>query len=57
MSIDQDTRWHCTWEIFEELFSNKWIKDTNMEEMYRIKDELKEAMEDIKNKGEELSNI
>jgi hypothetical protein len=28
MIIDQDTRWHCTWGKLEELFSNKWIKDT-----------------------------
>jgi hypothetical protein len=41
MSIDQDTRWHCTWEEFEKLFSDKWIKDTNMEELYRIQDEFK----------------
>jgi hypothetical protein len=42
MSIDQDTIWHFTWGKFEELFLNEWIKDTKMEEMYRIKDELKE---------------
>jgi hypothetical protein len=57
MSIDQDTICHCTWEKFEELFSNKWIKDTNMEGMYRIQDELKETKEEIKNKGEEISKI
>jgi hypothetical protein len=33
MSIDQDTRWNCTWEEFEKLFSNKWLKDAQMEEM------------------------
>jgi hypothetical protein len=42
---------------FEKLFSNKWIRDTKMEEMYRIQDELKEAKEEIKNKGDELSKI
>jgi hypothetical protein len=41
MSIDFDTRWNITWEEFEELFSNKWIRDTKMEEMYKIKEELK----------------
>jgi hypothetical protein len=43
--IDKDTRWNCTWEEFEKLFSNKWIKDTKMEELYRIQDELKEEKE------------
>jgi hypothetical protein len=57
MSVDQNTRWHCTWEEFEKLFSDKWIRDTKMEEMYRIQDELKEEKEEIKKKGEELSNI
>jgi Zn-dependent oligopeptidase len=58
MSIDQDTRWHCTWEEFEKLFLDKWIfKDTNMEEMYRIQDELKEAKEEIKKKVRSLSKI
>ena len=23
MSVDQNTRWHCTWEGFEKLFSDK----------------------------------
>jgi len=57
MSVDQNTRWQCTWEEFEKLFSDKWIRDTKMEEMYRIQDELKEEKEEIKKKGEELSNI
>ena len=57
MSIDQNTRWHCTWEEFEKLFSEKWIRDTKMEELYRIQDELKEAKEEIKKKGEVLSKI
>jgi hypothetical protein len=34
---------HYTWEEFEKLFSDKWIRDTKMEEMYRIQDELKES--------------
>jgi hypothetical protein len=42
MSVDQNTRWHCTWEEFEKLFSDKWIRDTKMEELYRIQDELKD---------------
>jgi hypothetical protein len=27
----------CTWEEFEKLFSNKWIKDTKMEECIKFK--------------------
>ena len=27
MSVDQNTRWHCTWEEFETLFSDKSIRD------------------------------
>jgi hypothetical protein len=27
--------------IIQKLFSNKWIRDTKMEEMYGIQDELK----------------
>jgi hypothetical protein len=57
MSVDQNTRWHCTWEEFEKLFSDKWIRDTKMEEMYRIQDELKEENEEIKKKGEEVSKV
>ena len=41
-SLDEDTRLHSTWEEFEKIFSDKWIRDTQMEEMYRIQDELKE---------------
>jgi hypothetical protein len=36
-SLDEDTRFHSTWEKFEELFSNKWIKDKRMEEICKIK--------------------
>jgi 5-methylthioribose kinase len=32
----------CTWEVFEESFSNKWTKDAKMDVMHRIQDELKE---------------
>ena len=42
MSVDQNTTWHCTWEEFENLLLDKQIRDTKMEEMYRIQDELKE---------------
>jgi hypothetical protein len=42
MSVNKNTRWHCTWEEFEKLFSDKCIRDTKMEELYRIQDELKE---------------
>ena len=40
-SIDHDTRINITWENFEELFSNKCIRDTKREEMYKIQEELK----------------
>jgi hypothetical protein len=42
-SIDHDTRLNITWENFEELFSNKWIRDTKREEMYKNQEELKET--------------
>jgi hypothetical protein len=57
MSLDQNTRWNCIWEEFEKLFSDKWIRDTKMEELYRIQDELKEVKEEIKKKGEAISKI
>jgi hypothetical protein len=57
LSIYKDTIWNHTWEEFEKILSNKWIGDTKMEELYRIKDELKEEKEEIKNKSEELSKI
>jgi hypothetical protein len=41
MSVDQNTIWNYTWEEFEKLFSDKWIRDTKVEEMYRIQYELK----------------
>ena len=41
MSVDQNTRWNYTWEEFEKLFLDKWIRDTKVEEMYRIQYELK----------------
>jgi hypothetical protein len=47
MSIDHDTRLNITWEKFEELFSNKWIRDTKREEMYKIQEELKESKENV----------
>jgi hypothetical protein len=57
MSVDQNTKWHCTWEEFEKLFLDKWIRDTKMEELYIIQDELKEEKEEIKKKGGELSKM
>jgi hypothetical protein len=57
MSVDQNTRWHCTWEEFEKLFSDKWITDTKMEELYIIQYELKEEKEDINKNVEDLSKI
>jgi hypothetical protein len=56
-SLDEGTRQSTTWEVFEELFSNKWIKDSKMEEMYRIQDELKQAKEEIKKKNNEFSKM
>ena len=55
--LDEDTRLHSTWKELEKLFSDKWIRDRKMEELYRIQDELKEAKEEIKKKGEDLSKI
>ena len=55
--LDGVTRRSATWEVFEELFSNKWIKDSKMEEMYRIRDELKEAKEEIKKKNDDFSKM
>jgi hypothetical protein len=40
--LDKDTRLNTTWEVFEELFSNEWIRDTKMETMHKIQEELKE---------------
>jgi hypothetical protein len=55
--LDEGTKISPTWENFEKLFSNKWIKDTKREEMYKIQEELKEEKEEIKKKGDELSKI
>jgi hypothetical protein len=55
--LDENTRLYFTWEVFEKKFSDKWIRDTKMEELYIIKDELKEENEEIKKKGDELSKI
>jgi hypothetical protein len=57
MSVDQNNRWHYTWEEFEKVLSDKWIRDRKMEELYRIQDELKEAKEEIKKKDEEIYKI
>ena len=35
-SLNEGTRFSPTWENFEKIFSNKWIKDTKMEEMHKI---------------------
>jgi F0F1-type ATP synthase epsilon subunit len=40
----------------KKIFSDKWIRITKMEELYRIQDELKEEKEEIK-KGDELSKM
>jgi hypothetical protein len=57
MSIDKDIRWSNTSEEFEICLLDKWIRDTKMEEIYRIQNELKEAKEEIKKKGNEISKI
>ena len=41
MSVGQNTIWNYTCEEFEKHFSDKWIRDTKVEEMYRIQYELK----------------
>lgn len=41
-SLDNDTRIHSQWEEFEKLFSRRRIKDSKMEAMNKINDELKE---------------
>jgi FtsZ-binding cell division protein ZapB len=49
-----------TWEVFEKLFLNKWIKETKMEEMHKIQYELTEAKEKVsklQKDNEELKNI
>jgi hypothetical protein len=56
-SFDKDATRSTTWEVFDELFSNKWIKGSKMEEMYRIQDELKETKEEIKKKNDEFSKM
>ena len=56
-SFDEDTRLYSKWEEFEKLFSNKWIKDINLEELHKIQDELKEAKDELQKKGEELFKI
>jgi hypothetical protein len=55
--LDKGTKISPTWEKFEKLFSNKWIKDTKVEEMYRNQYELKEAKEEINKKGDDLYKI
>jgi hypothetical protein len=52
-----NNRQNITWEVFEELFSKKWIKDLKLEAMHKIEKELEEEKEDIKKKGDELSKI
>jgi len=42
-SLDEGTKLSPTWENFEDFFSIKRIKDTKMEEMYKIQAELKES--------------
>jgi hypothetical protein len=32
ISLDKDIRLHSTWKEFENIFSDKWISDTKMEE-------------------------
>jgi hypothetical protein len=57
MSIDEDNNWKMSWEEFQELFLNKWIRDTKMEALYKIQEDLKEAKEEINKKSDELFKI
>ena len=57
MSIDKDDKWKMSWEKFEELFSNKWIKDKKKEEMYNIQEELRDAKEEFNKKSDDMSKI
>jgi len=36
MSIDKDNNWKMSWEEFQELFLNKWIRDTKMDTLHKI---------------------
>ena len=56
-SLDEDTRFNSTWEEFEKIFSRRWIKDTKIEAMNKIWNELKEAKEELKRKCDEILKI
>jgi len=43
--LDKDTRIYTMWDEFEKAFSRRWIKDSKMEAMNKILDELNEARE------------
>jgi hypothetical protein len=46
-SRDEDTMLNTTWEVFKELFSNKWTKGIQMEVLHTIEDEFNEDKEEI----------
>jgi hypothetical protein len=48
-SLNEDTIFYSTWEKFENLFLNKWIKDTKIKEMHKIQVELKDQNKNISN--------
>ena len=37
MSIDEDNNWKMSWEEFQELFLNKWIRDTKIDHCIKFK--------------------
>jgi hypothetical protein len=41
-SLDEGIRQNTTWEVFGELFLDKWINDTTTKVIYKIQYELKE---------------
>jgi hypothetical protein len=55
--MDKNNRWNLTWEEFEKLFSNKWIRDTKMEAMYTNQDELKEVIQKFSQLKKEIEEI
>jgi hypothetical protein len=55
MGLDEDTRFYSIWEKFQNLFSNKWIKDMKMEEMHKIRVEfIERKISKLQEENEEL---
>ena len=53
-SLPRDVRLSDTWEEYEKIFRKRWIDDENLNE---IQEELKEAKEELMNKGVQLSKL